>query len=368
MDAADTPFGDLPSSRFGADVEYRGRAHGHDYVVRVRHRLLDTTFTVSIDGVEHDPKAEAKKAEAKKAEAKKAGDGADDLGFRYDEGIMTNRATVLRTGPDDHAADDHAAEDPDAAAEAEADADADPDADGRWRDAETIVVRTSGLGGAGEVDVLLGIEREPLAPADGSPSAERDRRRTEHPVRYATIAAAGTAVRFLIPILGIGALLSGLLKPVREWAWNLVRPAVEALAAVRDRVVAWADELTRPVREFIDELTLPIREFVDESTRPVRELVGAAVRTIMDGIGWLLGRLLGWIPDVPDGVKIIVVVLVAFLVAHERLRARRKGLARARGDGGDGGDGTEDSVAPEEDSEEDSGDPDDPRTEHSSPT
>src|SRR5699024_9005373 len=47
-----------PDSRFAADVDYTGHTGHHDYVVRARHRLLDTTFPVVIDGVEHDPKAE----------------------------------------------------------------------------------------------------------------------------------------------------------------------------------------------------------------------------------------------------------------------------------------------------------------------
>ncbi|HJF49311.1 MAG TPA: hypothetical protein K8W24_05860, partial [Brachybacterium paraconglomeratum] len=56
----EVPFGEQPATRFAADVEYSGRAGDHDYLVRVRHRLLDTSFTVVIDGVEHDPKAEEK--------------------------------------------------------------------------------------------------------------------------------------------------------------------------------------------------------------------------------------------------------------------------------------------------------------------
>src|SRR5699024_6612647 len=69
-------FGSQRPTRFAADVEYRGRVEGHDYLVRVRHRFLDSSFTVAIDGVEHDPKAEEKAA--KKAEkVKEAEDGGE---------------------------------------------------------------------------------------------------------------------------------------------------------------------------------------------------------------------------------------------------------------------------------------------------
>ncbi|QNN82311.1 hypothetical protein H3H54_14810 [Brachybacterium sp. Z12] len=57
-------FGTQKPTRFAADVEYRGRAGGHEYLVRVRHRLLDTSATVIIDGVEHDPQAEEKALKA----------------------------------------------------------------------------------------------------------------------------------------------------------------------------------------------------------------------------------------------------------------------------------------------------------------
>src|SRR5699024_9477883 len=78
-------------------------------------------------------------------------------------------------------------------------------------------VRTAGLGGAGEVDVRQGLTRRPLAPDEGSPSAARDRKRTAHPTRYALLAALTKAAAFLLPLLGLGALFSGILQPVREW-------------------------------------------------------------------------------------------------------------------------------------------------------
>src|SRR5690625_5196608 len=66
------PFGSQEPTRVAADVSYRGRVGEHDYLVRVRHRLLDTSFTVEIDGVAHDPKAEEK---ARQASKKVAGPG-----------------------------------------------------------------------------------------------------------------------------------------------------------------------------------------------------------------------------------------------------------------------------------------------------
>ncbi|MGY5766433.1 hypothetical protein ACXET9_14680 [Brachybacterium sp. DNPG3] len=333
-DDEEIPFGEAPSTRFGADVEYAGRAHGHDYVVRVRHRLLDTTVTLVVDGVEHDPKTEAKAA--KRAGAKGAPMGADDLGFRYDEGFTRVRAFVMRPDDDDADADADGADADDATADAADDAAAEE----RRVEAETVVVRTTGLGGAGEVDVELGLSTVPLAPADGSSSAERDRRRTEQPAKYALIAAATTAARYVIPVLGIGALFSGLLRPVREWAWRRVEPAVTSLAALRDRAAAWLDELTRPVREAVDELTRPIWQFLDDVTRPVREAVGAALRWLLDGFLWLWDLLFGWLSVIPDEVRTGFLILAAFLIAYERLRNRRDALARSR-DGEDGEDSEE---------------------------
>src|SRR5699024_8834691 len=110
-----------PDSRFVADVDYSGRAGHHDYVVHARHRLLDTTFTVVIDGVEHDPKAEEKawkareKEEAAQGAAQDDGSGRegpadggsdpgrqreDDLRFTLEEGFTTLRCTVRRPRED----------------------------------------------------------------------------------------------------------------------------------------------------------------------------------------------------------------------------------------------------------------------------
>ena len=54
-----------------------------------------------------------------------------------------------------------------------------------------------------------------LVPTPGSPSALRDEKRTAKPTRYALLAALPKAAGYLIPLLGIGALFSGLLDPVK---------------------------------------------------------------------------------------------------------------------------------------------------------
>lgn len=352
-----TAFGEREPTRFGADVEYRGTARDHQYVVRVRHRLLDTTATVIIDGVEHDPKAEEKAlkaAEKDRAEAsaqdgageketptqessevevsaqeppaapqQPGGEGeepADGLRFRYEEGFTSLRITVLR-----------------------------PDADGDHGDAEQIRVRTAGLGGVGEVEVQRGFSRVVLAPEDGSPSAAWEEKRTEHPTRYALLAALAKSARYLIPLLGFGALFSGLLDPVEAWVEERVRPIVEAVAAFLTPIGEWLSELTRPSREFLAAMLRPVAEFWS----------------------WLMDVLFGWIPDlslpfsIPDWVlevalPLLIVVLV-FVATFRELRARRQKLKAARDaqtakDTSAAGAGTADDDAAEPDG--DAGEPD----------
>lgn len=327
-DGEQPEFGDQKPTRFAADVEYRGRAGGHDYLVRVRHRLLDTSATVIIDGVEHDPKAEEKALKAAEATEKRAerddepagaapvgvesagaepdveesdADQAplsDDLRFRCEEGFSSLRITVRRPGSDG----DHA-------------------------DAEVIKVRTVGLGGAGEVDVRRSFGRVLLVPADGTPSAAREEKRTAHPTRYALLSALATSARYLIPLLGLGALFSGLLDPLMEWVEARVRPALEAVAAFLSPIWDWFSELTRPVREFLAALLRPVTEFRD----------------------WLVDLLFGWIPElslpfsipewVVDVAIPVVLVLVVFVGTFRELRRRRKRLEATRN-------------APDEDDEE----------------
>ena len=305
----DVPFGEQPATRFAADVEYSGRAGDHDYLVRVRHRLLDTSFTAVIDGVEHDPKAEEKARKAReKREASDGdvtGEGAarddaiddnaadDDLQFGLDEGFSTLRCTVRRRRED-----------------------------GEIKDCEVLTVRTAGLGGAGEVEVRHGFRTTLLVPTEGSPSALRDEKRTAHPTRYALIAALGKAAKFLIPLLGLGALFSGLLDPVKEWIGERIRPVIEAIGQV-----------VRPIRDWLDEVTAPVRDFLDTLLAPVRELIAAILRPIGEALRWLLGLLpdIGLPFSVPDwlvDVLVPVVVVVAVFVAtFSRLRHRREKLA-----------------------------------------
>jgi hypothetical protein len=297
------PFGEQPATRVAADVEYRGRAGEHDYVVRVRHRLLDTTFTVVIDGIEHDPKAEE---EARKAREKAAAEDdptpEDGLQFGLDEGFSTLRCTVRRlAGGEDMEGED---------------------SDDEVEDGEVITIRTAGLGGAGEVDVRHGLRTTPLVPAEGSPSAARDEKRTAHPTRYALIAALTKAAKFLIPLLGLGALFSGLLDPITQWVADRIRPVVEAIG-----------QLTQPIRDWIGEVTAPVREFLDALLAPVRELIAAILRPIGEALRWLLGLLpdIGLNLSVPDWLVDVlvpvIVVLVVFVATYSGLRNRREKLA-----------------------------------------
>ena len=313
------PFGAQAPTRFAADVEYRGTSHGHDYVVRVKHRLLDTSATVVIDGVEHDPKAEEKSrkktekggsesdepenpSDAESSGGEAGGGGgtgtpdadepspsADDLQFRCEDGFTSLRFTVRR-----------------------------PDADGDHEDAEVIHVRTAGLGGAGEVDVRRGFGKVLLVPQEGSPSAAREEKRAEHPTRFALLEALATSARYLIPLLGLGALFSGLLDPVMNWVERMVRPIVEAVGA----------------------FLAPIRDWVSELTRPVREVVSALLRPVGEALAWLRDLLLGWIPDlslpfsipawVVDVAIPVIVVVSVFVVTFRQLRHRRARLERTR--------------------------------------
>ena len=316
----EVPFGEQPATRFAADVEYSGRAGDHDYLVRVRHRLLDTSFTAVIDGVEHDPKAEekARKAREKReaSDGDATGEGAardnaiddnaadDDLQFGLDEGFSTLRCTVRRRRED-----------------------------GEIKDCEVLTIRTAGLGGAGEVEVRHGFRTTLLVPTEGSPSALRDEKRTAHPTRYALIAALGKAAKFLIPLLGLGALFGGLLDPVKEWIEARIRPVVDAIV-----------QATQPIRDWIGEVTRPVREFLDALLSPVRELIAAILRPIGEAVRWLLDLLPdiglpfsvpGWLVDV---LVPVIVVIAVFSATHRTLRTRREKLAETTSGAGSGDD------------------------------
>ncbi|WP_114854159.1 hypothetical protein [Brachybacterium sp. YJGR34] len=295
-DAEESTVGAQRPTRFAADVVYRGRAEDHDYLVRVRHRLLDTSFTVVLDGVEHDPKGEEGEHEAPPA---------DGLRFRLEESFTGLRCTVRR-----------------------------PDEDGELTDAEVLVVHTAGLGGAGEVDVRHGLERTPLAPEEGSPSAARDARRLAHPVRSALLAALARAAGFLLPLLGLSALLGGLLDPVRAWISARLSPILEAIGRVVDPVRQWVAELLRPLRDLRDAVLAPVFEVLEALLQPVV--------SVWDRF-WELVR--GLLPDlavsVPDWLFEVlvpaVVVAVVFVATFRRLRRRARRLDAARQAGASAG-------------------------------
>lgn len=288
MASTPDPFGEHPATRWGADVRYEGTVGRHDYVVEVRHRPVDSTAEIIVDGVRHVPAEEKKAAKAERAEDVGTEDG---LAVRWPDGLRTFRAVVRR-----------------------------PTVQGEMKDRESIVIRTRGLGGTGEVDVRAsgGVTESPLAPEPGSPSAAREDRKALHPVRFALVAAAGTAAKYLIPLLGLGALFSGLLDPIEREVERRVRPAV-----------SWIAEVTRPVREAIGEVLEPVGRF----------------------LGWLRELLLGWIPhlgfSVPSWIVEVAlpvtVVLLVFAGTIGRIRHRREKLASARA-GRTGADGN--SVSP----------------------
>lgn len=276
---------------------YRGAVEGHLYVVRARHGVMDTWATLIIDGVFHDPRREKEPRTgtvsvgtgAREATGGEVSGEADGLAFGVEDGFGKVVYEVRR-----------------------------PDEKGKLRTAERIRIRTAGLGGKGEVDVLGSAEGvgtggffpTPLAPDEGTASWAREQRKLAHPVRFALVRALATAAKVLIPLLGIGALFSGLLDPVKEWIADRVRPVVEAIA-----------EFLQPVREMIDAVLEPVRRF------------GA----------WLSEVLFGWIPelsfdlptpDVPGWVIEVAfpvgLVLAVFLMTLRGLRRRHGQLEQAR--------------------------------------
>lgn len=362
---ADVPaFGAAKPTRFGADVAYRGRAGSHDYLLRVRHRLLDTSFTLVLDGVEHDPVAEEKAHKAADKAADKTADktadkgaekaaeddaaeaedvpapvdedpelsgpdavgpgatgtdsaGGDDLRFRTEDGFTTLRCTVRRL-----------------------------DEDGDHEDSEILTVRTTGLGGAGEAEVRHGLKTTVLVPAEGSPSAVREAKRIAHPTRFALIAAVTRSAKFLLPLLGFGALFSGLLDPAKEWVEARIRPAVEAISRVVTPVLAWIDEVTRPVREFLDALFSPIREFFAALLRPVRDFL-RWLRSLLPDIS-LPFDIPDWVFDIAVPVLIVLAVFFGTLVGikHRRDKLETSRAATSGSAGASTGAGAAPDVSP----------------------
>lgn len=183
------------------EVRYRGRVGKHDYEVRAVHGLLECDAVVVVDGVECEPASRTEE---------EAWDHAAEQGW------VVGREEGFRrlTCPVQFLSDD-----------------------GELRTEATVEVRTVGYGGTGEVDVRRGFEPTPLAPDPGSASAAREERRAAHPTRFALVAALMRAAGYLLPLLGIGLLLSGLLRPLREWV----------------------DRVTQPPRDAVREATAPAR-------------------------------------------------------------------------------------------------------------
>src|SRR5699024_2641095 len=200
-----------------------------------------------------------------------------------------------------------------------------PREDGSHKEAEVITIRTAGLGGAGEVEVRHGFRRTVLVPAEGSPSAARDARRTAHPTRYALIAALTRSMRYLLPLLGFGALFSGLLDPLVEWVEARVRPLVEAVARAIAPLRDWLAELLQPLWDALAWLLRPVNAVLEWLLSPLREL-----------LAWLLGLLPefdlpfdvpGWVVDV---VIAAIVVVSVFAATRRGLQERRKKFAEVR--------------------------------------
>ena len=204
-----------------ATTVYRGLRDGHAYEIRARHPFLEARAELVIDGVLHEPVRERSRT----PEGTEGGDAADGIVVTVQDGFSSATYQVRR-----------------------------PDGEGALHDAERIVVRTAWRG-AGEVDVTdsLGMDAQPLRPEPGSASAAREERRAAHPLRFALVAAGGRAAGFLLPLLGIGALLSGVLRPVRRWAAEATAPVREALApvgeaisAVREALFGWIPDISLP--------------------------------------------------------------------------------------------------------------------------
>lgn len=338
-DEQEPAFGEKTPSRFAADVEYSGSTGRHDYLVRVRHRLLDTTFTVVIDGIEHDPKAEMKARPPEENAGEDPGaasDGSDGPASGGSEAPAADPSESLAT-------DEDSSRERGERAHAEPWADDDlrftvkdgfatllctvrrPRDGGAYVDSEDITIRTVGLGDAGEVDIRHGFKRIVLVPADGSPSAAREEKRAAHPTRFALIAALTKSARYLVPLLGLGALFSGLLDPLLAWIEARVRPALDAIA-----------RMTEPVREWIAQLLRPIHEFLEAVFSPIREFFAALLRPVGDLLAWLLGLLpdIGLpfdIPDwLPDLLVPLIVVVSVFLATRKGLHSRGEKLAAAK--------------------------------------
>src|SRR5699024_1427267 len=133
------------------------------------------------------------------------------------------------------------------------------------------------------------------------------------------------SMRYLLPLLGFGALFSGLLDPLEEWIEARVRPLVEAVARAIAPLRDWLAELLQPLRDALAWLLQPVNAFLEWVLSPVREL-----------LAWLLGLLPvfelpfavpGWVVDV---LIAVIVVGAVFAATRRGLQERRKKLAETR--------------------------------------
>lgn len=254
-----------PHGRCRSITTYSGHARRHDYSVTVLHSPWRTkVLALSIDGVDHLPKADSTNKDANVVEARVRG--------WFTVRIVARRPTV----------------------------------EGKLVDREQIHVTTSALGDAGEAEIHAGGDIVPLLSEAGSRSEARDLKRTAHPTGFALIAGLTTIMRLVIPLLGLGALLSFLAEPVKAWLSRHLTPLLE-----------------------------PVMNWLARMLEPLGSLLSAIGRFL----GWLFDILFGWLPsidlpfDIPDWVwttaKISVLALIAFSVSRASLKRRKKLLEEA---------------------------------------
>lgn len=255
-------------SRFRSATTYSGHALGHDYKITVNHSPWRTKIlALTVDDVEHIPAAGAADSSSTKPEP--------EVRVR---GWLNVHITVKR-----------------------------PTVEGEKVDREVISVNTTALGGAGEVEVRSDLAIAPLLPEVGSRSEARDLKRTARPSTFALVAGLTTALRLVVPLLGLGALFAFITEPVKAWLSGHLSP-------ILDPIFAWLGQLLEPVGRLL-------------------MAIGRFIRSVID-------FLFGWLPsfhlpfDTPDWVwtfaRIALLVLVAFSVSRSNLKRRQKQLEQAQ--------------------------------------
>lgn len=260
----------VPRTSTSCLTTYTGHARRHDYSVTIRHSAWRTrVLALTIDGVDHLSESPDMSPDVEVA--------ANAVEIRV-HGWSTVRVVVRR-----------------------------PTVEGNMVDREEIHASTSMLCGAGEAEVHSGTEIVPLLPETGSRSEERDLKRTAHPTKFALFAALTTALRLVIPLLGIGGLLAFLADPVKTWLSRHLAPLL-------DPIFRWLGRVLEPL--------------------------GSALAAVGRFFGSIFDFLFGWIPaihlpfDTPDWVwttaKIALLALVAFSVSRANLERRKRHLESAK--------------------------------------